>query len=168
MIRFLSKVTLAVSLITGCGQTLASCIGFASNPGQTDPIKAELRWLTATSMAVFTGTVTAMEYVTPLDYVPAQRRFPEKEKVMVVRIATDLWWKGAESREVTLYTNTWMFTDGRSHFTGSNPNSYELGKKYLVYADGARDVLQADGCTRIKRIEAAAGDIELLNELKAE
>lgn len=160
-------MTLAVSLVSACGQTLASCIGFTSSPDQTDPIKAELRWLAATSMAVFTGTVTAMEYVSLTNHVPARRRFPEREKVKVVRIVTDCWWKGAESREVTLYSDTYMFTGG-TLVTESQQNSYEIGKKYLVYADGARDVLRADSCTRIKRIEAAAGDIESLNALKAE
>jgi hypothetical protein len=161
MIRLLSWVTLAIALVMACGQATASCIGFAPTPGENDPLRAEIKWEVSLSAAVFTGTVTAMEYI------PVRREFVGERQMLAITLAADVWWKGEESREVRLDTDTYKL-DGGYTTSGAEEFHYEVGRKYLVYAYKSRDGLQANSCTRTKPIESAASDIEVLDALKAE
>jgi hypothetical protein len=161
MILSLARITLAVALVSEGGQALARCVS-PPIPNGPDRLKAEVRWEVDRSTAVFTGTVTAMEYGPPHSDSFA------KGEMLVIRMVTDLWWKGRKSREVTVHTDNYRLPNGRMS-TEAHEYRYELGRKYLVYAYADTDGggLHANICTRTRTIEEAVGDIELLDVLTA-
>lgn len=161
MTRSLHKLAFAFLLAAAGNPALAMCLGFSPQPGETDPLKATVKWARALSSAVFTGTVTAM------DYVPAHDRFAGKGERLVVRMAPDRWWKGDASREVTLLTSEFRTPDGLRSMEAHDYH-FELGRMYLVYAHGDGDAMATSICARTKPIDAAAADIDKLDALKDE
>lgn len=157
----LRKLTFAFLLAAAGNPAQAMCVGFSPQPGETDPLKATVKWALARSAAVFTGTVTAMEFV------PANDKFAGKGERLVVRIAPDVWWKGEASREVTLNTSQFRTPEGRTSFE-AHDYRFEPGRKYLVYANGSGEAMATSICARTKPIDAAATDIDKLDALKLE
>ena len=163
MIPSFSRVALAFALALGCAQPQAQCVGFTPEPGESDPLKAAVKHALGSSTAVFVGTVTAMEYVT----VRTELFGGDEGQMLVIKLASSAWWKGAESQPVTLHTFTYLLPGGGSS-TEAHEFLYEKGKTYLVFAHTVDGALHANICTRTKLIDAAADDIALLDALKAE
>jgi len=146
--------------VLGSGYAQARCIAYGPAPGETDPVKAEVRHALSTSAAVFLGHVTAMEYVP----VHTERGNGE---MLVIRMAARTWWKGTGSQEVRLNTVNYRYPDG---ITSSEAHEYEYrpGKTYLVYASADGEGLRANTCTRTRPVDTAANDIAVLDALKSE
>lgn len=160
MIPSVFKLAIVFAMATGCGEAAAACIAMPG-PGQSIPLTSVVNLALGGSSAVFTGKVTAIEYV------PAPDEGAGDLDAQVVRVAAHSWWKGAESEEVTLHTANHRNAAGDTS-TEAHEYRYEVGKSYLIYAGAFRGALYANVCTRTKAIEDAADDIAMLDALKAE
>ena len=160
MIRIVPCVALALALMLGCNCAQAMCIRYDPSPNETDPAKAEVREAVARSASIFTGHVTAMEYV------PAHTERGNGE-MLVIRMVAHTWWKGAGSDEVRLITANYRYSDGTMS-SEVHEYPFQLGQTYLVYANAGDDGLHASVCTRTKPVEKAAEDITILDALKSE
>ena len=155
----LINLATALAIATASGSVAASCNvrpGLASDTPQTIVGLAVHH-----SSAVFTGQVTAIEYI------PAQDQQVKGRKMQVVKLATGAWWKGTPSKQITLHTNIPRDADGTDYIV-STEYRYEVGRSYLIYATSAGGHLYADGCTRTRKLAAATGDITELDALKAQ
>ncbi len=159
--RVCRSLTLALLLAAVSSPAPAMCIGFVPQTGETDPLKAAVKWALTGSTAVFTGTVTALEFV------PAHDKYAGKGERLVVRMAPDIWWKGDASREVTLQTSGFRTPDGLASME-AHDYRFELGRKYLVYANGSGEAMATSICARTRPIDDAAADIDKLDALKVE
>ena len=158
MLFNLLRVALATVALFSCGYTQAMCIVPVIARG-ADQVKAEIKYAVDTSEAVFTG------YVSALEYMPVITELGNAE-MLVVKMVARTWWKGAKTDEVTLNTSTYRYSDG---MTSSEVHRYpfELGKTYLVYASVYHGGLSTSICARTKPIEAGAQDIEVLDTVTA-
>jgi hypothetical protein len=151
---------LGLALTLACGETPARCISFLPKPGESELAKAEIKHAVATSDAIFIGQVSAMEYT-------STRTDQEKGEMLIIKMTTRSWWKGARSEEVQLDTETYRSSAGMIA-SEAHEYPYKLGKVYLVYARTVGESLRANICTRTKLLEEAAEDIALLDILKGE
>jgi hypothetical protein len=105
------------------------------------------------SAAVFTGKViSANEPPRPSflqKYIPFLRQPAPKRTTFEVSQV----WKGP--RNYRLVINQWSSKCGRS---------FEIGKEYLVYANGSASGLSAELCTRVLDLEDAKEDLSLIGE----
>ena len=155
----LINLATALAIATASGSVAASCNvrpGLASDTPQTI-----VGWAVRNSSAVFTGQVTAIEYI------PAEDQQVKGRKMQVVKLATGTWWKGTPSEQITLHTNIPRDADGTDYIV-STEYRYEVGRSYLIYATSAGGHLYADGCTRTRELGPATSDIAELEALKAQ
>jgi hypothetical protein len=150
------RVALILTALFSSAHTRAMCIAPVVPKG-TDPAKAEVQYAVDTSEAVFSGEVTALEYV------PAATERGAAE-MLIVRMAARTWWKGAGTDEVTLNTSQYRYPDGMTSFE-AHDYLFELGRTYLVYASAYHGGLATSICARTKPVEEAAQDILLLDTL---
>lgn len=153
----LSRLAMALVMINAYGHVAAACIEMTTSG---ESLAAVVKHAVAGSAAVFTGTVTAIEYI------PATAGTERQREIQVIRMNTSAWWKGATQRDVTLYTKNYREADG-TMTRESHEYRYEAGKTYLVFAQTSGKNLYADRCTRTSAIEDASGDITMLDALKA-
>jgi hypothetical protein len=138
------------------------CAGLAdvSNEVIVSAIEKEFK----ASSIVFSGKVTASEYIPIIENSEGVKI---RAEALIFKFAVDERWKGDIGDEIIFPTSTRRYSDG-SGSGGSNCvySSFEVGKKYLIYAVGSKDNLTAHVCGRTKLIENAEKDIEELNWLK--
>lgn len=154
----LINLVTALAIVTANGSAAASCNvrpGLSSASPQT-----VVGWAVRNSSAVFTGQVTAIEYI------PAQDQRVKGQQVQVVKLATGAWWKGTPSEQITLHIHIPRDADGTDYIV-STEYQYEVGQHYLIYATTANGNLYADGCTRTQELGAATRDVAELDALKA-
>ena len=155
MIRPLSIIGLHLTFALLAGEVSASCL-----PTATTSEKIAIRAAIDVSAAVFSGAVTAIEYVKPdgpaVDW-----------SVKLIKVEPDVWWKGPRNKEVTLRTANVRLSDGRI-IEGSEDYSFEVGKKYLIYAVENPYGLYSNRCTRTKMLDAATSDVAALDALVGE
>jgi hypothetical protein len=108
------------------------------------------------SDAVFTGKVIAEEY-------QPVKSTSEGGEVLTVKLAVERWWKGEVKKEVTLYTQTIRYPNGRTSFM-SEDFRFQVGMRYLVYASGTSGELRTNGCRRTKAVVQADDDLRELGE----
>lgn len=119
--------------------------------------------------AVFSAEVLSREYVAR-EQAPAGE--PAGAEVMVVKLAVEERWKGEAVGEVVIHTSTIKFRSvegngvyGGGVASGGCDYSFEVGKRYLVYASGA-ERLRAHSCSRTKPVEEAERDVRVLDKLR--
>lgn len=84
-------------------------------------------------------------------------RKPENNQI-AVKLRTEKLWKGNVSKQVTITTGA------DSALCGYN---FEVGKSYLIYAQGSNaNNLQTNLCTRTAELTAAKADIKVLGRAK--
>jgi hypothetical protein len=129
--------------------------------GQTD-LAEELE----TSTLVFSGKVIAEKFVPVVENI---RGVEIKADALIYKFAVDKWWKGNNAAEVIFPVAVRKYADGTGYL-GSNcvHISFKVGERYLVYAIGEKDKLQALVCGRTKPIQKAEEDIKQLEKLRAE
>ena len=120
------------------------------------------------STSVFTGKVVAFEYRKGIrnEFMESQRDAagqPIKYETKVVKFEVDRWWKLKLPPIVYIITNGTKNSDNSVSVSGCD-FVFELGEKYLVYADGKPDSLQAHQCTRTTTVDNASADLEILGE----
>ena len=153
------EVAVLVALATAGGAASAACNAM---PGVgAAPLELLVKHAVAHSAAVFVGKVTAIQYIPSSD--PAAIGIENQ----VVRVSTGVWWKGVQSKEVTLQTANARDAAGMTG-TEAHEYPYEVGKSYLIYAYKSGDGLHADICTRTQTIGEAGGEIPVLDALKAQ
>lgn len=81
-----------------------------------------------------------------------------------VRLKIERVWKGDLSEEIIIPAASIRLPDG-STWRVSCDYTLEEGKKYLLYAYGAKDKLRVSLCSRTKLLDEAEKDVEILNEL---
>jgi hypothetical protein len=118
------------------------------------------------SSKVFSGKVIEAKWVPATEKNTAGKKI--KAEVLILRFAVDKWWKGRTARdEVVWRTSSMRYPESNAGRGGSNCEyAFELGKRYLVYANGLPGKLSADVCRGTTRIENAGPDIEELQRLK--
>ena len=115
---------------------------------------------------VFSGKVMEAKWVPITGKNVSGKRI--KAEVLILRFAVDRWWKGKTRDEVVWRTSAIRYPDSNLGLGGSNCEyGFDLGKKYLVYANGLPGKLSADVCNGTTRIENAGPDIKELQRLKA-
>ncbi len=107
-----------------------------------EPVKKQVKDAYTDSSAVFSGEVLE---ITSKD-----------EWNVTVRIKVGKFWKGEFSQEIIINTNK------ESSMCGY---AFEVGKKYLVYAYGAKDDLSTTNCSRTTGLSDTK-DIKFLGRLK--
>lgn len=158
MVSSFCKLLLLQAMLTAYGSAVAAC---SVAPGsQADDIDTGVKRAFRESAAVFTGKVSA------IDYVRARPAAGDGRQAQVVRVAAQSWWKGAAGPMVAIHTRNHRHVDGMVSVE-AHEYRYEVGQTYLIYAQAEDDGLHADGCTRTKRVGEAAGDIAVLDALKA-
>jgi hypothetical protein len=77
-------------------------------------------------------------------------------------------WKGNATNEIIFSSNIYADRgpDGREVFIDSCALLFEVGKKYLVYADREGNELFVSKCSRAKLLESAQRDLNELNRLR--
>ena len=152
------RTAAALAIAAACGTATAACNAM---PG-ADKLEVErlVRLAWQVSAAVFSGQVTAIEYV------PAGDAANKALEVQVVRVATGSWWRGMTAEEVTLHTNNYRNADG-TRSREAHEFDYEVGKNYLIYAAIERGQLHASKCSRTRPLAAATADIAVLDELQS-
>ena len=156
----ITLITLAATLafIAACGTATAAC---SVQPGaERFSVKQQVQSAMASSAAVFTGRVTA------IDYLPAARDEYKDAQVQMVRVATTAWWKGVPAEVVTLHTNNYRLAKDLAS-REAHEFDYEAGKSYLIYASTEHGQWHASRCTRTASLADAAADIAALDALKS-
>lgn len=81
---------------------------------------------------------------------------PSNKYQLIIKLETDKFWKGVSSKEIILSTA----------INGAGCGVlFEIGKKYLVYADQINGEISAHLCTRTKPLENNK-DIKFLDKLE--
>lgn len=109
-----------------------------------EPEKKQVQQAFTDSTAIFSGEVLAI----------SESR-ADKNSLLVKFKVTKLW-KGGSKNEITITTNK------ESSMCGYR---FEVGKKYLVYANGLKNELFVENCSRTTNI-SNNGDVRHLNKLK--
>ena len=77
---------------------------------------------------------------------------------------TDKIWKGDSVNYITMLTGTKVNEDG-TYTSSSCDYSFELGRKYLIYAYGKLDELKTHSCSRSSFLKDAIEEIEGLEKI---
>lgn len=105
-------------------------------------MKAQVTEAFNDSTAIFSGEVLSVT--------------PKSESELDIKIKVGKVWKGKFAEEITITTAA------NSAMCGY---TFEAGKKYLVYANGADDSLMTTSCSRTK-LSSYKQDIKYLDKLK--
>jgi len=155
---------LVAALAAGTGPALAMCVRPLPDPGEADPVRAEVKSHFDRSDAVLTGTVTGLAYVPARSEAKGHDVSAVREEFRDVKIAVDESWRGGTIHDITIRTAGFRLPDGR-HLVDVHDFPFEAGKKYLVYAQRDGDHLRTSACTRTRPIDKAAADIAVLDTL---
>lgn len=136
-------------------------------PGRVKDItKAVTQDFNQASM-VFSGNVVASEWIPKIEKNSSGQKI--RAETLVLEFAVDSWWKGKIKNEVIWHTSHIRYPDLGIGESGSNCEyGFEVGKKYLVYADSLEGKLKAHVCGGTRRIEDAEKDIKELQKLNLE
>lgn len=134
---FISLFTFIV--LIGTAQNSFACSCAISDK----PLKTQVKDAYANSTAIFSGEVTD---ITAKD-----------EWTVIVKIKVAKSWKGKVAKNITISTSK------ESSLCGY---SFEVGKKYLVYANGTNQALSTTNCSRTTEASNKT-DIKYLDNLKA-
>lgn len=120
------------------------------------------------SNAIFSGTFLGAEYRKGIVSESAEMTFSlEGERkdyeVLVLKFQVEQSWKGAPTREVFLLTSQVKFADGGSLISDCD-SQFEKDNRYLVFAYGKENRLQASACSRTARLKKAKKDLKLLGK----
>jgi len=109
-----------------------------------EPEKKQIQDAFTSSGAVFSGEVVEVS------------ESPADKNSLLVKFKVAQSWKGESKREITITTNK------ESSMCGY---SFEVGEKYLVYANGLKNDLFVDNCSRTTNM-SNKGDVKYLTKLK--
>jgi hypothetical protein len=133
------SLTLTLFLLASAEKSYAcSCLR------SLEPVKKQVRQAFKDSTAIFAGEVLEIS------------EDSADENSLLVKIKVAKSWKGELSSEVTITTAK------NSAMCGY---SFEVGKKYLVYANGLKDSLMVSNCSRTTNM-SNKGDVKYLAKLK--
>lgn len=136
------KKLIYISLVLTIVFVASAEITFACSCMITDePLETQIQKAFDGSTSVFSGEVVSVE--------------PKDEYTLSVKIKTLQIWKGEETDEFTVNTANQSAMCG--YF-------FEVGKKYLVYANKSGEVLMATNCSRTAIFDEA-GDAKRLDKL---
>jgi hypothetical protein len=117
------------------------------------------------SLLVFSGKVAEAKWIPITEKNASGKRI--KAEVLTLKFTVDNWWKGKTKNQVIWRTSTIRYPDLNLGMSGSNCEfSFDLGRKYLVYASSIKGKLVAFVCGGTTRIENAHNDIQELQKLK--
>jgi flagellar hook assembly protein FlgD len=114
--------------------------------GKAVPFNEEIAGYVKDAKAVFSGKVIAVQYrkmskkeiseraISPLDGKSMLER-ESNPKILTVKIEVNRWWKGYNTKEITLLTGTYTAGNGFKA-TGSCEITFREGENVLVFADG--------------------------------
>lgn len=139
-------------LILLCAESVSACMC-----GGT-PSVAEAR---RNALAVFSGKVIAAGYQKGAVHPDGK---PAGEE-LTVRFQVERWWKGNLAREVVLFTEQYRAPDF-SISVSTCAYQFEVGKRYIVYANFFFGRLRAAYCSRTAEIERAGEDLKVLGRSK--
>ena len=115
-----------------------------SCPVSLDPEKKQVQEAFKSSGAIFSGEVLEIS------------ESSADENSLLVKFKVAKLWKGEMKNEIIITTNK------ESSMCGYG---FEVGKKYLVYANGFNDFLFVENCSRTTNI-SNKGDVKYLTKLK--
>jgi viroplasmin and RNaseH domain-containing protein len=134
-------------------------------PARSKDITKEVAEEFNKSSLVFSGKVVEAKWIPITEENASGSRI--KAEVLTLKFAVDNWWKGKNKKEVIWQTSSIRYPDLNSGETGSNCEfSFDLGRKYLVYASSIKGRLVASVCGGTTQIENAENDIKELQKLK--
>ena len=108
------------------------------------PVKEQIQGAFSSADAVFSGEVVEI------------KESPTDKDSLLVKFKVAKLWKGELKREIIITTNK------ESSMCGYG---FEVGKKYLVYANGLKNELFVDNCSRTTNF-SNKGDFKYLTKLK--
>jgi hypothetical protein len=157
---------LFVSLNLFCGAAFAcSCPGQSAEEDDqsiAESIAKEFK----TATIVFSGKVVDARYV-PI--IENRAGVEIKAEALIFKFAIDTWWKGEIKDEIIFPSSDRRYADGTGSVGSNCLHSYfKVGEKYLVYAVGTLDKLEAHVCGRTMLVQKADRDIMELQKLKVE
>ena len=130
---------LVIFLFASVEKSLAcSCVA------SLEPVKKQIEGAFTNSAAIFSGEVIEI------------KESPTNKYSVLIKLKVDKSWKGESQAEITIITAK------DSAMCGYN---FEVGKKYLVYANGKKDELSAYNCSRTTTF-SNTGDAKYLDKLK--
>jgi hypothetical protein len=109
-----------------------------------ESVKKQVKGAFSDSTAIFEGEVLEVS------------NFSKNEFELVVKIKVLNSWKGEQTGEITLTT---------AKFGSMCGYNFEVGKAYLIYANGSKNQLSAYLCSRTA-VLSNNGDIKYLSKLK--
>ncbi len=134
-------------------------------PARSKDITKEVAEEFNKSSLVFSGKVVEAKWIPITEENASGSRI--KAEVLTLKFAVDNWWKGKTKNQVIWRTSSIRYPDLNEGRTGSNCEfSFDLGRKYLVYAANLNGNLTADVCGGTTRIENAESDIKELQKLQ--
>jgi len=135
----------AVFILLLSSNTVFSCVCFfVSNP-TPESIRIERQKDFNRARLIFSGEVIKLD------------EFKAEFKI-------DKIWKGDSVNYVTMLTGTKVNEDG-TYTSSSCDYSFELGRKYLIYAYGKLDELKTHSCSRSSFLKDAIEEIEGLEKI---
>ena len=134
-------------------------------PARSKDITKEVTEEFNKSSLVFSGKVAVAKWIPITEENASGSRI--KAEVLTLKFAVDNWWKGKTKNQVIWRTSNIRYPDLNLGMSGSNCEfSFDLGRKYLVYASSIKGKLVASVCGGTTRIENADNDIQELLKLK--
>lgn len=134
------SVVLVIFLFVAAGNSFACSCALSD-----EPVKKQIDKAFTGSVAIFSGEVLEISEST------------EDKDNLTVKFKVAQSWKGNSKSEITITTAK------ESSMCGY---SFEVGKKYLVYANGLKDKLSAYNCSRTSSNTGTSGDSKYLTKLK--
>lgn len=134
-------ISLALALFVFAAAEKSFACSCAASP---EPEKSQIQKAFTSSSAVFSGDVVEVS------------ESPEDKNSLLVKFKVALSWKGESKREITIITAK------ESSMCGY---LFEVGKKYLVYANGLKNDLFVDNCSRTAFF-SDKNDAKYLSKLK--
>ncbi len=132
-------VALSIFLIASAQNSLAcSCVL------STESVKKQVKGAFTNSTAIFEGEVLSVS------------KSLENEFELIVKIKVSKTWKGENSGEISIKTTN------QSSLCGYE---FEVGKAYLLYANGLKEQLSVDNCSRTTGLSNKS-DVKYLRKLK--
>jgi hypothetical protein len=142
-------ILLALALILLSAEAVSACVCART------PSVIEARH---NALAVFSGRVIADEYVEGALYPDGRPAGAE----LTVRFQVERWWKGSFAPEVVLFTGEYRADDLSSISESTCAYQFQVGRRYLVYADFFFGRLRAAYCSRTDNLEQAGEDLRIL------
>jgi len=133
------SLTLTLFLLASAERSFA-----CSCKASLEPKKKQVQEAFTSSGAIFSGKIVEVS------------ESPADKNSLLVKIKVAQSWKGESKREIIITTAK------ESSMCGYG---FEVGKKYLVYANGLKNELFVDNCSRTTNM-SNKGDVKYLTKLK--